>query len=312
MRKPLLKKFTWIATFLILLVTILPNIFHKYWLVDIFANFKLQYLVISVFLLFIAGLLLKKKILALSLILLSILWNGYFVAPYYFNSKVLDSESTKKFKISSINLLSSNTEIALVKDYILKENPDVLVLMEFTPRWESDLLSITDNYPYKKLVTRTDNFGIALLSRFEMKTAIDYFGLYDKPSVIGDLKIKGARYTIVATHPVPPISQTTFINRNKQLTNIIKKKPLFSENLIIVGDFNTSSFSNHFGTLLKDGLKDSRMGFGLLPTWPASFEIFQTTLDHCLVSENLVVLDRSTGKSIGSDHLPINIVIRAN
>lgn len=312
MIKPFLKKLIWISIIGILLVSVLPNIFSDYWLIDIFSNFKVQYLFISVLLLIISGLLLKKKVSALILLVISILWNGYYIAPYYFCSNVVGSDNDSHWKISSINLLSSNSETDLVKNYIRKEDPDVLVLLEFTPGWERDLLPIIENYPYKKLVTRTDNFGIALLSKFEMTSSIDYFGLNNKPSIVGDLKIENKRFSIVATHPIPPINQTTFTNRNKQLTNIIKKRHTFSDNLVIVGDFNTSSFSNHFDSLIRDDMKDSRIGFGILPTWPAGFKILQTTLDHCLVSKNLKIIDRSTGENIGSDHLPVNIVIGVN
>jgi endonuclease/exonuclease/phosphatase (EEP) superfamily protein YafD len=89
----------------------------------------------------------------------------------------------------------------------------------------------------------------------------------------------------------------------------LNRRSKLSEKLIIAGDFNTSSFSNHFSKLTNGDLKDSRIGFGLLPTWPANYLMLQTTLDHFLVSKNLEVIERSTGKNIGSDHLPINIII---
>jgi endonuclease/exonuclease/phosphatase (EEP) superfamily protein YafD len=89
----------------------------------------------------------------------------------------------------------------------------------------------------------------------------------------------------------------------------LNRRSKLSEKLIIAGDFNTSSFSNHFSKLTNGDLKDSRIGFGLLPTWPANYLMLQTTLNHFLVSKNLEVIERSTGKNIGSDHLPINIII---
>ena len=78
---------------------------------------------------------------------------------------------------------------------------------------------------------------------------------------------------------------------------------------MVVGDFNNSSFSTYFQKLTETDLKDSRLGFGLLPTWPANISFLQTTLDHILVSENIQVLDRTVGENIGSDHLPISVEI---
>ncbi len=312
MRKSYLRKITWIAIIGILFVSILPNIISNYWLIDIFSNFKLQYLLLSILLIIIAGLILKKKILAVSLLTISFLWNTYYIAPYYITSNNIKSTLKHKFKISSINLLSSNSKSDLVKNYIEKENPDILILMEFTHEWKNELNPIIENYQFNQLVPRRDNFGIALLSKIEMKSSIDYFNLKDKPSIIADITIAKKKFSIIATHPNPPINQSTFKNRNKQLMNIVNKRSTFSENLIIIGDFNTSSFSNHFNNLLQGDLKDSRIGFGLLQTWPANFEILQTTLDHCLVSSNLNVIERTKGEYIGSDHLPITIVIGIN
>jgi len=312
MKISFLKKLTWILILGVLFVSILPNVVSTYWLIDIFSNFKFQYLIISILLLIISLFLYKKKIVPLTIICVGILWNAYFILPYYFSSNTISLENRKEVKISSINLLSSNSEIELVRNYIIDENPDILILMEFTPNWQFQLNTIIENYEYRKLVSRNDNFGIAILSKYKMKSSIEYFELNNKPSIVADLNIESKQLSLVATHPIPPINQHTFENRNEQLCNILKNRSKFSENLIIAGDLNTSSFSNHFSKLTNGDLKDSRIGFGLLPTWPANYRILQTTLDHFLISKSIEVIERSTGKNIGSDHLPINIIIGVN
>lgn len=310
MRISFLKKLIWLLIIGLLLVSFLPNIISNYWLIDIFSNFKFQYLVVSVILVLPTILFVKKKLAALIMLGACIVWNLYYIVPYYIKSENLSS--TKEAKITSINLLSSNYEDDLVLDYIKQEDPDILILMELTPNWIVKLSPIIEKYEFKEIVPRSDNFGIALLSKYKMRSTIDYFELNNKPSIVSDLKIDNRNFSIIATHPIPPINQETFENRNKQLANIIRKRPQFSENLILAGDFNTSSFSSHFNQLIKNDLKDSRIGFGLLPTWPASFKVFQTTLDHFLVSDHLNVIERNTGPNIGSDHLPINLIIGVN
>lgn len=310
MKISFLKKLIWISIFGILLVSILPNIISSYWLLDIFSNFKLQYLVISIGLFLLVLISFKKKLSAIILIIIAIIWNSYFIVPYFLESDNLPHK--KEIKITSVNLLSSNSRENLVINYITKVDPDILILMELTPKWEEKLNNIFKKYEYQKIVPRLDNFGIAVLSKYKMDSHIDYFDLNNKPSIVSNLELENQILSVVATHPIPPINQTTFENRNKQLTNIIRDRNKFSDNLIIAGDFNTSSFSNHFEKLVEGDLVDSRIGFGLLPTWPADYEILQTTLDHFLVSKNLKVIDRKTGPNIGSDHLPINIIIGVN
>lgn len=297
----------WLLIIGLVFVSFLPNIFSNYWLIDIFSNFKLQYLVAAAILVFPSIFFLKKKLSALFLLMGCMAWNLYYIVPYYINSENL--ASGKKVKITSINLLSSNSQADIVLEYLNQEDPDVLVLMEVTPNWLQKLSPIIDNYEFKEVLPRSDNFGIALLSKYTMESAIEYFGSKSKPSIVGNLKINGQNFSIIATHPVPPVSQQTFENRNNQFADFIKKRSQFSDNLIIVGDFNTSSFSSHFKPLTAHDLKDSRKGFGLLPTWPADFILFQTTLDHCLVSDHLNVINRTNGRNIGSDHLPINLIL---
>jgi len=53
------------------------------------------------------------------------------------------------------------------------------------------------------------------------------------------------------------------------------------------------------------GLRDSSRGFGVQPSWPAMMPLFYTPIDHCLVSENVVIHGRQTGPDLGSDHLPV-------
>lgn len=308
MAKPL-KKIIWFAVAAVLAASVFPNVFSRYWLVDLFAHFKVQYLVVSIILVPIVFLFLKARRVALLFLTVSILWNAYFILPYYFSFSKKVPLIKKTLKLSSINLLSSNSKTDEVKNYIEKEDADVLVLMEFTPQWEQELSGLNQKYSFVKVATRTDNFGIALLSKYKMEASVHYFGRSQKPTIVGDLSIDGKKLSVVATHPVPPINQSTFKERNAQLKSIAQKRKTFSDNLIIIGDFNTSSFSNHFGQLTKFGLKDSRIGFGLLPTWPANFVIMQTTLDHCLVSPSIIIQERSVGYNLGSDHLPINIVI---
>ena len=302
------KKLLWLFIVGVVFFSIVPNLFSGYWLLDVFSNFKLQYAVTSFVLLICSLFVFKRKSLALIILSISLIWNAYYIVPYYLKSSA-KVDIKKELKLVSINLLSSNTDIDLVKKYILEEDPDALVLMELTPAWEAQLNTITINSKYKKLVARTDNFGIAILTKYPMKSSVEYFAESTKPSIVADLKIENEKLTLVATYPVHPLGQDAFESRNQQLLSIIKNKDRFSKHMVIAGDFNTSSFSNHFRKLTSGDLKDSRIGFGLLPTWPADYPLLQTTLDHILVSEQIKVIERSTGPSIGSDHLPISIKI---
>ena len=76
---------------------------------------------------------------------------------------------------------------------------------------------------------------------------------------------------------------------------------------ILIGDLNTTMWSPWFGRLCaKSGLSSVRRGFGVLPSWPAPLPAFlRIPIDHCLVSDDLVVTGCRLGSPAGSDHLPL-------
>ncbi|HIB36912.1 endonuclease/exonuclease/phosphatase family protein [Mesonia sp.] len=304
-----LHKLIWLGSISLLLLSFIPKLFPDYWYTDIFSNFKLQYLIASVFCLVIVWFLFRRKILVSFLLILSIGFNAYYILPYYFNTEEESIKIEDHLKIVSINLLSSNTKVDLVEAYISKENPDLIVLMEFTPQWKRLLQKTISAYSFNHLEPRNDNFGNAILSKNPIEAKTDYFQHNQKPSIVSQLNLNNKLLTIIATHPLPPLGKHAFELRNQHMDYLIKNRSKFSDHLVVAGDFNNSSYSNHFQKLLKSDLKDSRLGFGLLPTWPASISFLRTTLDHILVSENIKVLDRTVGENIGSDHLPISVEI---
>ena len=305
MIKTFFKRLTWIVVVGVCLASFLPHIFTEYWLLDLFTHFKVQYAVLSLLLLVTMFLTRYHKKGIIGLLLISLIWNCFFIIPYYFNNHDLKAAHTSDVSVLSINLLSSNTDYKSVGTYLEKTNADVVVLLEFNQKWAKQLQPVLNGYMYKKLVPRSDNFGIALFSKIPMDLEELTFNSSDTPSIRGNFKVEKESVTIVATHPSPPISQAAFHRRNQQLNAIIENKHTFQENLIVIGDFNMSSFSPHFMSLTAGKLYDTRVGFGLLPTWPASIKLLQTTLDHCLVSKNINIMERTVGENIGSDHLPV-------
>jgi endonuclease/exonuclease/phosphatase (EEP) superfamily protein YafD len=54
-------------------------------------------------------------------------------------------------------------------------------------------------------------------------------------------------------------------------------------------------------------LRDSQLGFGVQPSFPTFSWAIRIPIDHCLVSPEVVVLDRKLAPSVGSDHFPVMV-----
>ncbi len=297
--------FLTIGSIVLLLCSTMPSIFYNIWIIDILSSFKLQFIVLAMLFL-ITNICTKKSIFISGILILSIIWNATFMYDLYFPNRFGEIVKRKGITIASVNLLSTNQDYKKVVDFIHKKKPDILVFLEYTSTWDSVLSSITKKYNFTKKVIRNDNFGIAYFSKIESTTSVLSLNEVQIPSIQANLEIQGNELTIVATHPLPPLGQQKFESRNTQLKSIVRKRKEFLKNLIVVGDFNISSYSKHFRQLLSDSdLRDSRNGFGMLPTWPSNMKMLQTTIDHILVSKNIHVMRRSNGTNLGSDHFPI-------
>ena len=132
------------------------------------------------------------------------------------------------------------------------------------------------------------------------------------------VEINGKPMSIIGIHPFPPIRPELFIDRNQAFAAVSVYIKSQSDLVILTGDFNTSMWSPYYRQLARQtGLKNSRDGFGILPTWPSSLSyakvpqlnaltrLVQIPLDHCLASPSLKVVGMRTGPDVGSDHLPI-------
>lgn len=204
-----------------------------------------------------------------------------------------------------VNIKAENRQFEKLRSYIRETDPDVVALEEFDALWQRELSSVLKDYPYHIHEFRTDNFGIGMYSRIPVEDLkIERFS--SVPSISGNLTVNGQPVTLVVTHPIPPVRPGTFTVRNDHYARLAAKRDAYQENLILIGDMNSSSWSYFFQKLARDmGLRDSRRGFGLQFSWPTMTELLLTTIDHALVSDNIAVYERRIGRDIGSDHYPV-------
>lgn len=273
---------------------------------DLASHFRWQYLICCILCSIVFWQ--KKKVGWLLVIMLAGGVNLFSIVPYYLpqSQEVIINDDVE---MVLINVRSQNTDFHKVIDYINQVNPDILALQEINDQWMAVLAPTLEQYPFAKYVTRQDNFGIGLFSKRVLNKAdIYYFGGVGVPSVVADFKLAKKPVSLIVTHPIPPVSPSHARSRNDQLDSISAQRERFQNQLVVLGDLNMSSWSYYFQKFLKEnGLKDSRVGFGLQLSWPTFMPLLWTTIDHCLVTKDMVVLERQLGPYVGSDHYPIRV-----
>ncbi|MCH7829198.1 MAG: endonuclease/exonuclease/phosphatase family protein [Proteobacteria bacterium] len=275
--------------------------------IELFTHFRLQYFVISILLMLLFAVL-RDPVLAGAL-LLTALFNATFILPWYFNRATGSSGTLLKFVHA--NVRSSNSDYQRLLDFIADEDPDVIFLQEVTPDWHDGIRELSQKYPHGLSESRQGNFGIALYSKTPLRSVrhIDSPPL-GHPTIIAVTTISGEQVTLISTHPAIPVGRDLYAARNEHLESVAALVRQTQGKIVLLGDFNASIWCAHYRQLEKStGLRNTRKGFGILPSWPTFLPFAMIPIDHALVSSEIDVVAMKTGKRIGSDHLPLIVTL---
>lgn len=299
--------FTAIALFATLGITLAPRI----WLMDLAVHFRLQYAVLALAgcaILVVSG---ELRVAALAFLVAGV--NVLIAAPLLFpprSFKVLPpSAQTPAIRLASINVYSRNRQFQRVIDFIARERPDAVVLVEINRDWEAALNAVDKEYVHRYTVRGKKGAGITLLSRWPVLAAgmlPDYPAA--QAALAATLQFHGESVQILGIHTTWPIGGRRSRARNQQLRFLGEYARAQAGPLLIVGDLNVSPFSSHFQAFLAAGhLKSAAQGHGWQPTWPIFLPPAGIQIDHALTSAAIAVTLFRRGAAVGSDHLPIVI-----
>ncbi|MGC9527187.1 MAG: endonuclease/exonuclease/phosphatase family protein [Limnospira sp.] len=302
--------FSWIfmaGVTLLMLISLAGYLGSFHLLFELTSHFRVQYAIAALIPLIYFTLRRQPRWIAISLICLGI--NLMEIVPWYFPQQSFDSVSSNTLRVAVSNVNAKNRNFDAVISWVREENPDILAIVEANQAWQDGLQPIRDRFPFLMFETSQDRpgIGIALYSKLPLNNAsVQFIGNEKRPTIVAKLTQNNREFWAIATHPTPPISKWLVSVRNRQLEAIAKFIPTLSEPVILLGDLNITMWSPIYkNTLGKTRLRNSRRGFGILPTWPTRNPYLHIPIDHCLVSPEIQVLQMRRGLNVGSDHLPI-------
>jgi endonuclease/exonuclease/phosphatase (EEP) superfamily protein YafD len=238
------------------------------------------------------------------------LLNLSLIAPAYLDADpagpAADSQPPLRALLANVN--AGNRDHERLRRLIAASDPDVIVLLEATPWLLAQLSDLGERYPHLAAEPRDDLFGIALFSRHPLARSqiVRFGGKAGPPSIVATVTAGVRMFTLIGTHPWPPGSAELAEGRNDQLRALAILARQIQPPLLVLGDLNVSPWSPWFAHLLADsGLRDSRRGRGLQPSWPTGWPPLWIPIDHVLFSEDIRIRHREIGPAIGSDHYPV-------
>ncbi len=201
------------------------------------------------------------------------------------------------------NVHYRNPDMAAFASLVRHERPDLVAVVESSPHWRGVFDRLAGEYPHQAHLTRSDPWGMSLLSR----VPLDSVRLEPLPgtpfsAAFARLRIGGRELQLVVAHPPPPTNEAWFRQRDEYLEWLrLNLDPSLPR--LVVGDLNLSTWSRRFRHWLeRTGLVSGRRGQGLLATWPAWLGRFGIPLDHVLGGGGLSVRRLDTVEISGSDH----------
>ncbi len=273
---------------------------------ELSSHFKLQYLLVG-FSTLIFFVLVRSKKIWLLVSAFCIVINLAEIVPWYFPAPAFaGAPPGQHLRILHSNVLTNNRRYSDVISMVKAEQPDIAVFVEVSTFWARELAVLREMFPYSLQQQESENFGSAIYSKLPLKNGSVQGFSSQRKSLLADVKFQGKTISLILTHPTVPIKQQSFIDRNQQLAAIGEYAAQVKNPLIVVGDFNTTMWSQFYKNMVKTGkLRNARSGFGILPTWPTFMPLVYIPIDHFLVSKEIGVLKIRTGRNVGSDHLPL-------
>lgn len=276
-----------------------------WWFFDLFNHFRLQALFSSLVLLFLS-LAIKDKtciILAFAVIALNsafIIERFYaFPAAKYPTQVSYTQGKDQNISVLFANVLRSNSQHQLFLDIASQHNPDIIITTEIDETWKNALIPIRSTHIHSVIIPRPDNFGMAIYSKLPFKSEQHNVGNYQLPLMVLDF----GTFILIAAHPIPPISHQNYLEIHTYMSEIATIVAKTEKPVVLVGDFNTTIFSETVNNLRGLNLvRTNQLGFAW--TWPSGFWPLGLQIDHIFVRD-AVMADFEVLPYIGSDHFPL-------
>jgi len=219
--------------------------------------------------------------------------------------------SDDQLRVVTANARFSNTQHAAMVAWLSRSDADIIALQEVTPQWALALEPLARSYPYRKVMSRDDAYGIALLSRWPLDDVwpVDFAddGL---PSLVANVDVHGRRLRVIALHARWPVVPGLQVARDRALRQAAALALTQPESTILLGDLNLTPYAPAFARLVTEsGLRDAFDGEAWRPTWQAGFWPLALPIDHVLVPRGSCVTGHLIGPYLGSDHRPLQVTL---
>ena len=224
-----------------------------------------------------------------------------YVAEYFYRAPITPP-TDRSLTVVSFNVNGANPRRDDIIGYLNTLSPDIVLLVEVDQRWSALLNRYRDQLGYMIAHYQDDNFGIALLSKYELNGSVLQVTEQQIPLIHASVKLPQQQLQVVGVHTLPPLSHEYWSLSIEQITTALALFDRTTAPSILLGDINATPNGTLYRMIVDHGMLIPA-GFGrrLWPTWGiGTLSLLQ--LDHIFISRQLAVNSDQLGLNIGSDH----------
>lgn len=280
-----------------------------HWLLDLFSNFRWQYLVISAV---VAGWALWRRergIVVLSA--MTLLLNAVLIGVLAWHPDVSRASLAGNFslRVLSQNVLMVNEDKQAVLDHLLASDADVIVLIEVDAEWMAAMQPLMAKYPFSVAHPTSNNMGIAMFSRIPWSHAdVLWLGDVRVPLIEAKFVHQGRNLTLIGIHTMSPVGGRRAWLRDRELQLLAEHVSQQLDPVLVIGDLNATPWSAGMRLAKSRNLRYRSLTAPWAPTWRVG-TIHPIPIDHALATAPLVITHRTIGPDVGSDHRSLGISV---
>ena len=253
----------------------------------------------------------KQNLLWINWLVVFFAFLGIFSNYFELSASAADNRSKNEIKVVGVNLWYKNTQTQLMTDFFKDEDPDILMLAEFTNvQYEEMKEYLSSNFSYSSLQIQDLSkpyTGKAIFSRFPLTKKVIQDPINSEIFLLTETKAFDKNIDLIMVHTTAPINTEFFDSRNQQLgflgNELINE---IQDPAIVMGDFNVSPWSPRF-IQMDDKLSDSDFSRirnnSFAFSWQyQGFPRLKSHIDHTYLTSELTKDSYELKDFPGSDH----------
>ena len=245
------------------------------------------------------------------------IWTMYSSEFFWFYNKDDESirlkENEEWIKVFYANIYYKNVDYKSLQSKIIEENPDIVVLVEFSDNHEDEMKDFfKENYPYINRNSRSTMLAWdAVFSKIPLEIITETHRVEAWTRNYSYMKILNDRYKdwieLYVIHTSAPVSNKNFEMRNEQISKLLSDFLKYHKNwtpTMVIWDFNLSprsyfykQFTKHINMLNALSYQSPNYTRSLLQQW-----IFRSHIDQLFISPEIKISPITVEDLSWSDH----------